>query len=121
MQAFIYSQTRCVGVCMCIYYNRKQLVMCDIIFQAHGKSMPEPIPTPIHTNIEAPSHSHPGKSSTLSHIRHVGFAHVQTSTNTLSHFSQAVLALTQSMQGILSQLSFLLHVKQTLTPGAIQS
>lgn len=48
MQAFIYFQTRCVGVCLCIYYNRKQLVMCDIIFQAHGKSMPEPIPTLTH-------------------------------------------------------------------------
>lgn len=64
MQAFIYFPTRCVGVCMCIYYNRKQLVMCDIIFQAHGKSMPEPIPTLTHTNREAPSCSHPGKSST---------------------------------------------------------
>lgn len=75
--------------------------------------------THTHEHRTLSSHSHPGKSSTLSHIWHVGFAHVQTSTNTLSHFSRAVLALTQSVQGILSQLSFLLHVKQTLTPRAI--
>lgn len=52
------------------------------------------------------THTHEQRSSQLLsprkilHIWHVGSAHVQTSTNTLSHFSQAVLALTQSVQGI---------------------